>query len=135
MKIKAILGAGALLTLASLSSAVVAETKPAMVEPAIVKAQGANDVLASKIVGATVYSTANEKVGDIQYLVMSKDGKVEAAVIGVGGFLGVAKKDVAILFKSLNITYDADNTVKKISAEVTKDELKSAPDYSFLKKS
>ena len=75
------------------------------------------------------------RLGYVNDLVVDANGAIKSMIIGVGGFLGVAKKDVAILFNSLNITYDADNTIKKISAEVTKDELKSAPDYSFLKKS
>jgi hypothetical protein len=135
MNTKLMLGACALLSLAVISGGAGAETRPGAAEAAVVTSQGTGDVLASKIVGASVYSTADEKVGDIQYLVMSKDGKVEAAVIGVGGFLGVAKKDVAIHFKSLNITYDTDNSVKKITAPITKDGLKAAPDYTYLKKS
>jgi len=135
MNTKAILGACALLSFASISSGAMAEMKPAMTAPNVLASQGESDVLASKIVGSTVYSPNNEKVGDIQYLVMSKDGKVEAAVVGIGGFLGVDKKDVAITFKSLNITYDNDNTVKKITTDITKDGLKAAQDYTFLKKS
>lgn len=133
MNTKAALGAFALLSVASISTVAIAEMKPVAAE--VISRQGASDVLASKIVGATVYSATDEKVGDIQYLVLAKDGKVEAAVIGVGGFLGVAKKDVALNFRSLNITYDTDNSVKKITADVTKDGLKSAPEYIYLKKS
>ncbi|MBB4198921.1 sporulation protein YlmC with PRC-barrel domain [Rhodoblastus sphagnicola] len=135
MNTKAILGACALLSVAALSTAVFAEPKLTAGETNVLTSQGASDVLASTIVGATVYSPRDEKVGDIQYLVMNKDGKIEGAVIGVGGFLGVAKKDVALNFKALTISYDTDNSVKKITADVTKDGLKSAPDYLFLKKS
>ncbi len=66
---------------------------------------------------------------------INKAGKVEAIVVGIGGFLGIDKKDVALTFNSLNVSYDADNSVRKITANVTKDALKAAPAYVFLKKS
>jgi hypothetical protein len=135
MNTKAALGACALLTLASLSTGAVADMKPAAASAEVVVGQGPSDVLASNIVGTTVYSMKDEKIGDIQYLVLGKDGRVEAAVIGVGGFLGVARKDVALNFRSLNISYDTDNSVKRITADVTKDALKAAPEYAYLKKS
>ena len=43
---------------------------------------------ASKLMGLDVYNEANEKLGDINELILDKDGKVHAVVIGVGGFLG-----------------------------------------------
>lgn len=128
------------MTLFSLTGLAAAQMKaPAMHAGAsdamTVSEQGRDDVLASKLVGATVYSPSDEKVGDIQYLVINKAGKVEAIVVGVGGFLGMDKKDVALTFNSLNVAYDADNSVRKITANVTKDALKAAPAYVFLKKS
>jgi hypothetical protein len=100
-----------------------------------VSEQGTDQVLASKLVGATIYSPSDEKVGNIEYLVMNKSGRVDAVVVGVGGFLGIDKKDVALTFSSLNVTYDVDNSVKKIIANVTKESMKSAPTYYYLKKS
>ena len=44
---------------------------------------------ASKLMGLNVYNEANEKLGDINELILDKDGKVNAVVIGVGGFLGM----------------------------------------------
>jgi sporulation protein YlmC with PRC-barrel domain len=43
---------------------------------------------ASKLMGLDVYNAANEKLGDINELILDKNGKVNAVVIGVGGFLG-----------------------------------------------
>jgi PRC-barrel domain len=127
-------------TLLSLSGLTIAQTnapatKPATTNAMTVSEQGTDQVLASKLVGATIYSPSDEKVGNIQYLVMNKSGQVDAVVVGVGGFLGIDKKDVALTFSSLNVTYDVDNSVKKITANVTKESMKSAPAYYFLKKS
>ena len=55
----------------------------------------------SKVVGLNVYNDSNEKLGSISELLFDKSGKVEAAVIGVGGFLGVGQHDVAVAFDKL----------------------------------
>jgi hypothetical protein len=43
---------------------------------------------ASKVIGVNVYNDNNEKIGDIQELIIDKSGKVDNVVLGVGGFLG-----------------------------------------------
>ena len=42
---------------------------------------------ASKVIGVNVYNNANEKVGEISELIIDSAGKVEGAVLSVGGFL------------------------------------------------
>src|SRR3954454_18410912 len=56
---------------------------------------------ASKLVGVDVYGTDNAKVGDVREVLLNQDGAAEAVVIGVGGFLGIGEKDVAVPFKAL----------------------------------
>jgi hypothetical protein len=56
---------------------------------------------ASKIVGLNVYNQSNEKLGDIDELLVDSSGKIQAVVIGVGGFLGVGTRDVAVAFDKL----------------------------------
>jgi sporulation protein YlmC with PRC-barrel domain len=51
---------------------------------------------ASKLMGLDVYNEANEKLGDINELILDKDGKVSAVVIGVGGFIGMGEHDIAV---------------------------------------
>jgi len=51
---------------------------------------------ASKVVGLNVYNNNNEKVGDINDILMDKSGNIKAVVIGVGGFLGMGEHLVAI---------------------------------------
>lgn len=55
----------------------------------------------SKVVGLNVYNDSNESLGSINDLLMDKQGKVMAAVIGVGGFLGVGERNVAIPFEKV----------------------------------
>jgi sporulation protein YlmC with PRC-barrel domain len=56
---------------------------------------------ASKLMGLDVYNEANEKLGDINELILDKDGKVHAVVIGVGGFLGMGEHDIAVAMDKL----------------------------------
>ncbi|MBA1155318.1 PRC-barrel domain-containing protein [Microvirga mediterraneensis] len=56
---------------------------------------------ASKIEGLNVYNNNNEKIGDISELLVDQSGKIEAVVIGVGGFLGMGEHDVAVPFDQI----------------------------------
>lgn len=56
---------------------------------------------ASKLEGVNVYNEQNERIGDISEVLVNKQGEVEAVVIGVGGFLGIGERDVAVPFNAL----------------------------------
>jgi sporulation protein YlmC with PRC-barrel domain len=59
-------------------------------------------MMASKLIGTTVISTNNESIGDVNDVIMDRQGKAMAIVIGVGGFLGIGEKDVAVAFDKLD---------------------------------
>ncbi|MCD0416323.1 PRC-barrel domain-containing protein [Rubrivivax sp. JA1024] len=56
---------------------------------------------ASKMIGLNVYNQGNEKLGGINEILLDNQGRVQAVVIGVGGFLGVGERDVAVAFDKL----------------------------------
>ncbi len=56
---------------------------------------------ASRLEGLDVYNNNNEKVGDISELLVDQNGKIEAVVIGVGGFLGIGEHNVAVPFDQI----------------------------------
>jgi sporulation protein YlmC with PRC-barrel domain len=62
-----------------------------------------DDVLVSCLIGEPVVNEAGDKIGDIDELIMDKQGHLSAALIEVGGFIGVEEKLVAIPFSSLSI--------------------------------
>jgi sporulation protein YlmC with PRC-barrel domain len=62
---------------------------------------------ASKFMGLDIYGADNKKIGDVRELVMSHDGSIKAVVIGVGGFLGIGEKDVAIPYNQVQWTQRA----------------------------
>ncbi|WDR04196.1 PRC-barrel domain-containing protein [Devosia algicola] len=71
------------------------------------------DNLATRLIDQPVYSSTGddaEEIGNVTDLVFSDDGRITAAVIGVGGFLGIGEKSVAVDFGSLDFTVASDNT-------------------------
>ena len=68
-----------------------------------VQQQSQNEWRGSKLIGANVYGPDNKSIGEINDVIVASDGQIKAAVVGVGGFLGVGQKDVAVPFNSLAI--------------------------------
>src|ERR1700756_505418 len=58
----------------------------------------------SKVVGLNVYNDKNETVGSINELLMDKSGNIKAAVLSVGGFLGIGSHSVAVPFAQLKFS-------------------------------
>ncbi len=83
--------------------------------------------LASDIYKADVYNNAEDKIGVVNDLIVDNSGSVMTAVIGVGGFLGVGKKDVAVPFKDLKVV-SRDNKDWLVLNQ-SKEDLKMAPAY------
>jgi sporulation protein YlmC with PRC-barrel domain len=60
-----------------------------------------NMMRGSKLMGVDVYGSDNQKIGDIDEVIVDRDGRIQAVVVGVGGFLGIGTKDVAFAFSEL----------------------------------
>src|SRR5215475_8232 len=58
----------------------------------------------SKVVGLSVYNSKDENIGAISDLLMDKSGNIRAAVIGVGGFLGMGEHLVAVSFDKIRFS-------------------------------
>ncbi len=92
-----------------------------------------NDWRASKLIGQPVRNAANETIGDINELMIDSGGKVSAVIIGVGGFLGLGEKHVALPLDQLSFSRDANNNIV-VNAKVTKETLQAAPEYKLPSK-
>jgi sporulation protein YlmC with PRC-barrel domain len=90
----------------------------------------ASELRASKLIGTSVKNKANESIGSINEVVLDKDGKVAAVVIGVGGFLGMGEHEVAVNFSSLRLSDDG-NGKTLVTVDATKDALKAAPQWTW----
>jgi sporulation protein YlmC with PRC-barrel domain len=58
----------------------------------------------SKVVGLSVYNDKNENVGSINELLIDKSGNIKAAVLSVGGFLGIGSHYVAVPYDQINFS-------------------------------
>ena len=76
---------------------------------------------ASKLMGLDVYNEANEKLGDVNELILDKNGKVNAVVIGVGGFLGMGEHDIAVSMDKLKFMEEPVRTSSTTPATTTRD--------------
>ena len=88
---------------------------------------------ASELIGATVYDRSGDEaqsIGEINDLIVEDDGSVSAAIIGVGGFLGVGEKNVVVSFNALEMTKDEEGDRYVILA-TTKEDLEAAPAFEY----
>ena len=81
-----------------------AQTQPAATAPKggdVVTQQAQDEWRASKLMGVSVYDPENKKIGDIKEVMLGHDGSAKSVVIGMGGFLGMGTKDIAVPFSAL----------------------------------
>ena len=83
---------------------------------------------ASKVIGSSVVNDANETIGKIDELLVTRDGKEPYVVLSVGGFLGMGTRMVVIRYDSLKF---ADNKI--VLPGGTKDGLKMLPAFQYSK--
>lgn len=89
------------------------------------------DNLATEIIGKQVYSSSAadaEHIGDVNNLVIGEGGEVAAVVIGVGGFLGIGEKNVAVNYAELEWVTAEDGSERFVLA-TTKEALETAPNF------
>ena len=113
---------------------------------------GPNDVLASTLIGMRVYAVATDiddaktypadsrkdwsNVGKVKDVVLDWDGSIKAVVLGVGGFLGIGEKDVAVDMASLRkVRESADSNDWFLVVNSSKEMLTQAPAYASKTKS
>jgi hypothetical protein len=113
---------------------------------------GENDMLASKLIGMSVYAVESDvddtktypadsrkdwaAVGEVNDVVLNWDGSIKAVVLGVGGFLGIGEKNVAIDMTSLGkVRESADSNDWFLVVNSSKQALTDAPPYGTNNKS
>jgi hypothetical protein len=92
--------------------------------------QTSDQWMASKFIGTDVVGSNNEKIGDVDDVLFDKSGKILGYVVGVGGFLGIGSKDVALAPDAFEaMAPGGDNKDWKLKLAMTKDELKNASEF------
>ena len=77
-----------------------------------------------------VYDPGDNKIGEIMDVLVDKDGKITAFIVGVGGFLGAGEKDVALHFNAVQFKTKGNNKWYPVM-NATKDALKMAPGFKY----
>jgi len=77
----------------------------------------------------SVYDPAKDKIGSVDDVIVNDRGEISGLIIGVGGFLGAGKKDVAVAFHAVHA--EKKNGDWYLTLDTTKDALKSAPGLTF----
>src|SRR5918912_3197414 len=85
-----------------------------------------DQVRASKFIGSNVYDKDNNKVGDINDVIIDPAGKVADVIIGVGGFLGIGEKNVALKMSDLKRGQD-----NRLMLDKSKDQLKQMASFDL----
>jgi sporulation protein YlmC with PRC-barrel domain len=88
-------------------------------------AAASDEIDSDKLIGRNIVNAAGDTVGEIENVVIDKDGAVKYVIAGVGGFLGVGEKHVALKWDALTITENGEHVV----ANVTKEQLEALPEH------
>lgn len=94
--------------------------------------QAADQISANTYIGQSVYTGQNESIGEVNDLIMKKDGGLVAAIIGVGGFLGIGEKDVAVPMDKITVAQNTQDGTVKLTTSETAETLKAAPQFKTL---
>ncbi|TCL75832.1 PRC-barrel domain-containing protein [Rhizobium sp. BK251] len=94
--------------------------------------QSADQISANTYIGQSVYNSNNESIGSVNDLIMQKEGGLVAAVVGVGGFLGIGEKNVAVPMDKIAVAQNTQDGTVKLTTSETADSLKAAPEFKTL---
>jgi sporulation protein YlmC with PRC-barrel domain len=97
-------------------------------QAAIIQRQEMDQFRADNLIGSSVQNMQGEEIGQISDLLLDRDGNVVGLVVGVGGFLGVGERDVALSWDAIQLTTDQDG---EPIAQVDMDQqtLERAPEF------
>ena len=101
------------------------------VQARVLSSLPANSTTVTNYYKQNVYDPSDAKIGEIGDVLVNKEGKVEAFIISVGGFLGIGNKDVAVPFSAVRATEK--NGTWYLTMNATKDLLKQARGYTYDK--
>ena len=78
---------------------------------------------------AAVYDANDENIGSVEELILSQDGKIEQAIVDVGGFLGMGEHRIGLAFDEMQVMTNADNSEVRVYIDQTRQTLEQRPEY------
>lgn len=95
-----------------------------------VTAQQPDQWLASKFKGTSVMDADSQKIGTVSDILFDKNGKIQAYVVSVGGFLGMGAKDIALAPTSFEVIPGKNGNADILKISLKQDELKQAQNFT-----
>ena len=89
-----------------------------------------HELQASDLEGAKVYGHGDETIGSVSALKLSTEGRIHAAVIDVGGFLGIGAHSVLVPFDDLTVLRATGGSDVRVHMDTTKEKLKAMPHHA-----
>ncbi|MCA1777332.1 MAG: PRC-barrel domain-containing protein [Paracoccaceae bacterium] len=114
--------------LSTLAIATSLAATPVLAQDVLVEEQTSSELRGDWVLGARVTSTQDEAIGSIEDLIISEeDGNIIAAVVSVGGFLGIGAKQIAVDWSELEMNWDAN----EVRLELSREEAEEADEYQY----
>lgn len=79
------------------------------------------------LIGQNIKNAAGDTVGEVKAVHVDGSGKISNVIVGVGGFLGVGDKEVAIKWTDISVSNDG----KDVTTAMSKEALKAMPEYKY----
>lgn len=102
---------------------------PSVASAAFLTEQSADQVSANEYIGKSIYTATDENIGAVRDVLIEKDRGIVAAIVGVGGFLGMGEKNVALPVERISTVTLPDNGEIRLTTTETADSLKAAPQF------
>lgn len=99
---------------------------------AVISQQSSDQWLFSKFNGTDVIGTDDAKIGDVSDVLFDKSGQVDALIVGVGGFLGIGSKDVALPITAFQVVPGTNGAADKLRLSMNKDQLQQHAEFKPL---
>lgn len=122
---------GALFAISASTAAYAQQPAPTTAGPAEIFARLPAGTTVTNFYKQSVYDPSDNKIGEIDDALIDKEGRVTAIIIGVGGFLGIGEKDVAVPFSSVRASEK--NNKWHLVLNTNPEALKAAPGFTYDK--
>ncbi len=89
---------------------------------------GTAEVKGARLIGADVVNSVNDKLGDVDEVLVTTDGRVNAVVVAMGGVLGLGERKVVVPWERLRFSSQGNDLVVK--TDVSRETLNAMPEYT-----
>lgn len=91
-----------------------------------------DDELGSMVIGLDIYNNSNQDIGQIKDIALSQNGRSQAYIVSVGGFLGMGEHYVAVSPSAVKVSYNGSDEKWHASMNASADQLKAAPEFKYV---